>query len=578
MPDITQWYNKRKPERLCLLLIGIIMGFLFWKLFSVLQRQFAEVNTRVENGTMINLNGSKPAEAMNGLLKNGLYFEDPKDIAFIASTISTAKDTGSVIDNIGTLNKKRYFVNADEAFLKGGKSFKRRVLLSRNLLGFSEGDSITFDREKRHPLAVASQTNVGLGKYNISGTIKNQDDEAAPGVLVRLKLLVPQDSSATSDQDEDEKNSIQFKNGIRKIFIPDSAKNLQLLSFNAYARTDASGKFIFSGLPGNKAYEIIPLQPGYEFGRSKGIERLQGDATFNFVGSPHMIRLFSAKDFNTFKKEKAFIVRTPGEVTQWFWIIVITFFSSFLFLHLIFSIRFPATDQLLIPVIMILTGLSFITLFSLQDPLRDRFLAKNTFIYFCIGLAAIAVLQFINLKKFTPDSGIFRLFIFKNDRKAANGWPWALAAMGLLFLTILFGTGPEGSGVKVNLFGFQPGEIVKYLIIFFLAGFFATNEKFISEYPSFNKRLSFFVFAVIAIITTILLFLALGDLGPAIVCCFTFIILFSFSRGDFMQVVAAMVLYAIATWTFKNVWLATGITVAALALYMLFFEETANPP
>ena len=269
-------------------------------------------------------------------MTKGLYFEDPKDIAFIAATLSAVKDTGSAIDNIGALNKKRYFVNADEAFSKGGKSFKRRVLLSRNLLGFSEADSITFEKEKKHPLAVTSQTNVDLGKYNISGTIKNQDGQPASGVLVRLKLLVPQDSSAASDQDEDEKNIIQFKNGIRKIFIPDSAKSLQLLSFNAYARTDASGKFIFSGLPENKSYEIIPLQPGYEFGRSQGIEKLRDDATFNFVQSPHMIRLFSAKDFNTFKKEKAFIVRTPEEVTNWFRIIVITFFSSFLLLHLNF--------------------------------------------------------------------------------------------------------------------------------------------------------------------------------------------------------------------------------------------------
>ncbi|HEV8084691.1 MAG TPA: FtsW/RodA/SpoVE family cell cycle protein [Chitinophagaceae bacterium] len=573
MPHLSPWFSNRKLERLCLLLIGIIMGFLFWKLFSVLQRDFAEVNTRIENGTMINLNAGKAAESMKDLLKKGLYFEDPKDIAFIAATISAIKDTGSVIGNIGTLNKKRYFVNADEAFSKGGKSFKRRVLLSRNLLGFSEGDSVTFEREKKHPLAVTYQTNVDLGKYNIAGTIKNQDGQPASGVLVRLKLLVSQDSSAASDQDEDEKNIIQFKNGIRKIFIPGPAKSPELLSFNAYARTDASGKFIFSGLPENKSYEILPLQPGYEFGRSQGIEKLQREATFSFVQSPHMLKLFSARDFNTFKKEKAFIVRTPEEGTNWFLIIVITFFSAFLFLHLVFSIHSPATDQLLLPVIMILTGLSFITLFSLQDPLRDRFLVKSTFIYFCIGMAAMLVLQFINLKKFTPDSRFFRLFIFKQNRKAANGWPWALAAMGLLCLTILLGTGPEGSGVKVNLFGFQPSEIVKYLVIFFLAGFFATNEKFISEYPSFNKRLSFFIFAVIAIIITILLFLVLGDLGPAIVCCFTFIILFSFSRGDFMQIVAAMVLYAIAIWTFKNVWLATGIAVAALALYMLFSKK-----
>src|SRR5213078_3586530 len=141
-----------------------------------------------------------------------------------------------------------------------------------------------------------------------------------------------------------------------KILIPDSADNLQLLSFNAYARTDASGKFIFSGLPENKSYEILPLQPGYEFGRSQGIEKLQDDASFHFVQSPHLLKLFSSKEFSTFKKEKAFIVRTPEEITSWFWIIIITFFSSFLLLHLIFTIRFPATDQLLLPVIMILTG------------------------------------------------------------------------------------------------------------------------------------------------------------------------------------------------------------------------------
>ena len=573
MSHLRPWFSNRKPERLCLLLIGTIMGLLFWKLFSVLQRDFAGVSSRMENGTMINLNSGKPAEAMTGLLQKGLYFEDPKDIAFIAASLAALKDPGSVIDNIGALNKKRYFVNADEAFLKGGKSFKRRVQLSRNLLGFSEADSITFEKEKRHPLAVSSKTSVDLGRYTISGTVKNQDGQPVSGVLVRLKLLVPQDSSAAADLDEDEKNTVLFKNGIRKIFIPDSAKNLQLLSFNAYARTDASGKYIFSGLPENKSYEILPLLPGYEFGGRQGTEKLERDATFNFVRSPHMLRLFSARDFNTFKKEKAFIVRTPEEVTHWFGIIVITFFSSFLLLHLVFSVRSPGTDQLLMPVIMILTGLSFITLFSLQDPLRDRFLAKSTFTYFCIGMMAILVFQFINLKKFTPDSRFFRMFIFKNDRKAANGWPWALAAMGLLCLTILFGTGPEGSGVKVNLLGFQPSEIVKYMIIFFLGGFFAMNEKFISEYPSFYKRLSFFVFAVIAIVATILLFLVMGDLGPAIVCCFTFIILFSFSRGDFMQVVAAMVLYAIATWAFKNVWVATGIAVAMLTLYMLFSKK-----
>lgn len=565
--------DNRKLERLALVLITGIMGLLFWKMFTVLQRDFAEVNTRMENGTMINLNEKSDAESIKNLLRKGLYFEDPKDIDFIASTIKKAKDPSVAIDNAGELNKQKYFVNADEAFIKGGKTSKSRVALSRNLLGFSAADSITFEREKLHPLTAGPLNNVGLGAHSISGAIKNHDNQPVAGVLVRLRLLAPRDTSTESDQPEDEKEIVEFKNGVRKIFTLDSANNRQLVSFYAYVRTDAVGKFIFSGLPENKAYELLPLQPGYEFGHVLGTEKLRGNASFNFVQSPHTLRLFSARDFNILKKEKAFIVRSPEEVSNWYWTIVGAFFFSFLLLHIVFTIRSPGTDQLILPVIMILTGLSFITLFSLQDPLRDRFLAKSTFIYFCIGIAGILILQFINLKKFTTDSGLFRLIIFKNNPNAANGWPWALGAIGLLFLTILFGTGPQGSGVKVNLFGFQPSEIVKYLVIVFLAGFFSRNENFISQYPSWNKRLYFFVFALGAILTTILLFLVLGDLGPGIVCCFTFIILFSFCRGDFMQVVSAMVLYAISIWLLKNVLLATGVTIALLALYMLFTKS-----
>ncbi len=144
----------------------------------------------------------------------------------------------------------------------------------------------------------------------------------------------------------------------------------------------------------------------------------------------------------------------------------------------------------------------------------------------------------------------------------------------MLLLTILFGTGPEGSGVKVNLFGFQPSEIVKFLIVIFLAGFFAANEKFISEYGRWQKRWQFFGFALISILTAIFLFLILGDLGPAMVACFTFIILFSFSRGDFAYAVGTAAVYALTIWlTDNNILLATVITVALLLLTILFVKK-----
>ena len=206
--------------------------------------------------------------------------------------------------------------------------------------------------------------------------------------------------------------------------------------------------------------------------------------------------------------------------------------------------------------------------------MRDRFFGQSMLFYLVAGFVGIFLLLFFNLRKFTVDSGLYRLFLFRNNPKAANGWPWAIGAVGLLILTILFGTGPEGSGVKVNLFGFQPSEIVKFVIVVFLAGYFATNEKFISEYGRWQKRWQFFAFALIAILATIFLFLILGDLGPAMVCCFTFIILFSFSRGDFAYLLELRFVCSCYLVYDNNVWMATAITAALADYYLLYQKRT----
>ena len=65
----------------------------------------------------------------------------------------------------------------------------------------------------------------------------------------------------------------------------------------------------------------------------------------------------------------------------------------------------------------------------------------------------------------------------------------------------------------------------------------------------------------------------LGDLGPAIVCCFSFIILFSFSRGDFAFMTGSIILYVLSIWILKNVWLATGVTAGLLVLAMAFWRK-----
>lgn len=562
--------DLRTTERIFLLLVTLVMAVLFYKLFAVLQRDFSDVPRRLRDGTLMNLNDDKSGERIRTLLNKGFYFRDKRDIDLISTVVENGRNkTTGLIDNIGELNKSKYEISTEDAYARGGEEFKKRVRVERSLTGFTDEDSSLYEKERRRPAPLPAINNLEMGNGVISGAVLKDGKVSVQGVLVRLRLILPQDSLYGETVDEVDRKITLSSTGVRKVYALDSLNNRQLQSLRAYARTDENGKFSFAGLPQNNSFAVLPLHPGYEFGRSQGVQKLEKNISFTFSQSPNTIRLFSARDFNNLKKEKSFIVRTPEEATKWFFIIAAGFIASFWLLHLLLSIRFQQADPFILPVIMVLTGLSLLTLFSLQDPLRDRFFAKNTLTYFGFGILGIIVLMLFNLRRFTSDAGLFRLFIFKNIRSAANGWQWAAMAMGLLILTIIFGTGPEGSGVKVNLLGFQPSEIVKFLVIIFLAGFFAANEKYISEYTSWHKRFSFFFFAVAAIVGTILLFLILGDLGPAMVCCFTFIILFSFSRGDFADMAASVVVYVFSLWLFKNVWLATAITAGALLAYML---------
>jgi cell division protein FtsW (lipid II flippase) len=541
---------NRKAERIFLLLATLILGALFVTLYFAQQDNFKDVYKRLNEGTMMNLNEPAPGKKIKTLLTKGYYFEDKNDVLLIENVVANSTILHKEpIDNIGELNKKNFFVPADVAFANGGKNFKERVLASRLLLGFSGNDSLKYKQELKNPEKLPAAKDFKQGSYSINGKITDTAKKAVAGVLVRIQMILPQDTAYNEDE--------------------------ILNDFISYVRTDANGNYSFQHLPDGKAYGVLPLKPSFQYGRSLGLQELDEDATFNFRQSPHSIKLFSTRDFKILKKEKSLIVRTPESYNQWYWIIVLSFFAGFFLLHFFMTVKRPEADQLILPVIMIMTGLSFLTLLSLQDPLRDRFLARDSLVFFGLGILCIIIMLSVNLRKFNVDSRMYRMLLVKNVFSKAKGWQWAIAALGLLALTIVFGTGPEGSGVKVNLFGVQPSEIVKYSIILFLAGFFASNERFITEYSSWHKRWFFFSFALIAMVIAILMYLLLGDLGPAMVVCFTFIILFSFSRGDFMMMLTAIIIYVFSAW-FLNVWIATLATIALVSLIMVINKKTSE--
>jgi predicted DNA binding CopG/RHH family protein len=146
-------------------------------------------------------------------------------------------------------------------------------------------------------------------------------------------MILPQDSTYSENVTEVENIIKENKGGVQKIFAIDSAKKRQLQSLTAYARTDASGKFSFANLPDDKAFEVIPLQPGYQFGPSKGVQELDRNVAFSFYQAPHTIKLFSTRDFNNLKKEKALIIRTPDQLLEAFSFVFSCFIYSLAFVH-----------------------------------------------------------------------------------------------------------------------------------------------------------------------------------------------------------------------------------------------------
>ena len=177
--------RSRNTERIFLLGVIVIMVVLFNSLFAVLERGFDDVPQRLANGTMVNLNDENAAQRFKTVLQRGFYFEDPRDVELITSVVSQQIGTGeTVIDNIGELNKSKYNVNAEQAFLSGGESFKKRVEVSRAQLGFSDDDSVLFAQEKKAPVSLPSENHLSLGSHKISGIIKNRDQHPVTGVLV----------------------------------------------------------------------------------------------------------------------------------------------------------------------------------------------------------------------------------------------------------------------------------------------------------------------------------------------------------------------------------------------------------
>jgi len=220
-------------------------------------------------------------------------------------------------------------------------------------------------------------------------------------------------------------------------------------------------------------------------------------------------------------------VRTPRQFYLAFAGWIGLYLLSFYAVHWAWRYKGFHGDPGILPALHLLSGLGLILAVSLRDPLRDTL----EFSKFSWGVALGCALLLLPL---------VRSF----DAKRFARWTYTplLASFVLFVLLIAMGSGPTGSDSKVNLGPFQPVEVIKLLLVMFLAGYFARKWEHLRELrekrlapgplrwlnlPRFSEALPVMCAAGCAL----LLFFVLKDMGPALVMGFLFMMMFAVARG-----------------------------------------------
>ncbi len=220
-------------------------------------------------------------------------------------------------------------------------------------------------------------------------------------------------------------------------------------------------------------------------------------------------------------------VRSPQEFRAQFFQSAGLYFAGFYLVALVWSLARFRGDRAFLPALHLLSGIGFILMTSMRDPLRDTLeFHKFALGVFCgCVLLALAAIPFF-------------------DYRRLSDWCYTplFAAMALFGLLMRFGRGPAGNDAKVNLGPFQPVEIIKILVVLFLAGYFTRNWERLRDLREkrvlpklFQRigapRLEHVAPVLCAVGVALVMFFELKDLGPALVTFFVFLSMFAVARG-----------------------------------------------
>ncbi|MBQ8542660.1 MAG: FtsW/RodA/SpoVE family cell cycle protein [Bacteroidaceae bacterium] len=572
------------------LVVTVLLALMFVRLLFNYNDRFEEVEACYGTNpvTSVNLASGVQSKDIASVLQVHNYVSQQADAEFVADFIAEQLKKGVSLPALFNLNKRVWQIPA------------------------SKIDSIAkMNRTSKDESYYVKKWKNSLEQIGVDDDFLKLDVSKLESVVVLNKDL--KGEIRVTVNEEKNKSFFAAKKGCEDVVVRLSRQYLDSLNVSqrevlCFAKSNSTGEVVFKGLEPNYSYSVLPIKKGFEYGSSQGTvggnlaEYTDGDlsAAFSFTQLEHKIRIFDASTLKQIKEDLTMTVRSPKEFVRILSMYVVLFFVAWWGLLIFCRMRKKDINIEIWSILMALTGLCLLTMFSINDPLTDKLLGIDMASGIIAGVVIIAILQNVNFKKLyqnrlNVDFDVpleILLWVFKPFRqkvsyltnilsqrsssfvkkslallcvvvclpflffdliritalhnavsrllcKLPKGGGYILFA---LFLTMLLFTslGSEVGGMKVNLnvgIMFQPSEIAKYLIVFFMAAFFCVNANKIVQFSEkgntnlFGAKIKMLTSVILGLGCLMVIYLKLGDMGPSLVLAFTFILLYSLIKS-----------------------------------------------
>ncbi len=226
--------------------------------------------------------------------------------------------------------------------------------------------------------------------------------------------------------------------------------------------------------------------------------------------------------------------------------LLLVYLGALLAAHLAQVLAGRRSDQVLLPAVGMLGGISLLLMSRLPQDLAGQFggLARTQLIWLLIAVALTAVVA----------------VVVRSDRwLRLYKYTWAAAGVGLLLLTFVAGREVNGQRLTLDIgpLSGQPSELLKVILVVFLAGYLSENRALLVEQSTRVGPIRLPPLPYLAPMAAMWA-IALGvvvvqrDLGAALLFFAVFLVLLYIATARWSYVVIGLVLFLAGSWLMYN--------------------------